>query len=324
MLKLRRILCPHSVLPGAGVLILSLAMIVTVIMTARAQTAPHKISGKGTTRMTSEEIDAQWDYDDPAKSYEKFQSALVSAPGSADEIRTQIARSLGLQRKFDEGRAELANISAKPSTVVAVRAALEYGRLDNSSGNKAAAEPHFLEAYHLAKAHKLDFYAVDAAHMLGIVTTDKASLDWNEKAIEMAEASKDKRARNWMGSLLNNTGWTYHEMGEYGKALSLFQRALEFQKEQGNETRIRIANWTIGRCLRSLKRYDEALAIQRSLEGGPSAGYIEEELGELLLVTDHAEQSKPYFKRAYDLLSKDIWLKANEAPRLERMKKLSE
>jgi len=274
--------------------------------------------------LTSEQIDALWDYNDPAKSFQRFQEALASDPDSSDEIRTQIARCLGLQRKFEEGRAEIAQVSSHPSPVVAVRVALESGRLENSAGNKTAAEPYFLQAYHLAREHNLDFYAIDAAHMMGIVTSDAASLDWNEKAIHMAEASNDPRARNWKGSLLNNTGWTYHDRGLYEQALSLFQSALDFQKEQGNEIPLRIATWTVGRCLRSLKRYDEALAIQRSLEGGPSAGYIEEELGELLLVTGHPDPSKAYFKKAYALLSTDIWLKAHEAPRLERLHQLSE
>jgi tetratricopeptide (TPR) repeat protein len=274
--------------------------------------------------LTSEQIDALWEYNDPAKSVQRFQEALASVPGSSDEIRTQIARCLGLQRRFDEGRAEIARVSPDPSPVVAVRVALEAGRIENSAGNKAAAAPYFLRAYDLAREHKLDFYAIDAAHMMGIVTSDAASLDWNEKAIRMAEASQDNRARNWKGSLLNNTGWTYHDMGQYEQALGLFQRALDFQKEQGNEIRARIATWTVGRCLRSLQRYDEAMAIQRSLEGGPSAGYIEEELGELLLVIGHPDQSKPYFKKAYELLSTDIYLKSNEAPRLERLNKLSE
>ena len=274
--------------------------------------------------MTSEEIDSLWDYNDPAASFQKFLSALEADPGSSDEIRTQIARSLGLQRKFEEARAELAKNSSSPTPIVAVRAALERGRIENSSGDKAAAQPYFLKAYDLALKHQFDFYAVDAAHMMGIVTSGADSLDWHEIAISMAEASEDKRARKWKGSLLNNTGWTYHEMGQFEKALTLFQRALDFQKEQGKEGGIRIATWTVGRCLRSLERYDDAMAVQRSLEGGPSAGYIEEELGELLLVTNHADQSKPYFKKAYEMLSGDIWLKANEAPRLERLKELGE
>ena len=303
----------------AAFLTLCLAMNTLDHDKGQAQSAPPD-GGK----MTSEEIDALWDFNDPAKSCQKFQDALASAPRCADEIRTQIARCLGLQRKFDEARAEITKVSSSPSPVVAVRVALESGRIENSAGNKSAAEPYFLQAYNLARRQKLDFYAIDAAHMMGIVTSNAASLDWNEKAIKMAEASKDKRASSWKGSLLNNTGWTYHDMGQYDKALNLFQKALAFRKEQGNEGGIRIANWAVGRCFRSLKRYDEAMAIQRSLEGGPSAGYIEEELGELLLVTGHADQAKPYFKKAYEKLSTDIWLKANETPRLDRLKKLSE
>ncbi len=274
--------------------------------------------------MTSEEIDALWDFNDAAKSNSSFQTALTVSPGNSDEIRTQIARSLGLQQKFDDARAELAKISANPSNIVAIRAALENGRIENSSGNKLAAQPFFLNAYENARQCKLDFYEVDAAHMMGIATSGQDSLDWNEKAIQAAEASKDKRAQNWKGSLLNNTGWTYHEMGQYDKALGLFQRALSFRMEQGNEGSIRIAKWTVGRCLRSMKRYDEALAIQRTLESGPSAGYIEEELGELLLIMGHQDHAKPYFKTAYDKLTTDIWLQKNEVQRLERLKMLSE
>jgi len=60
-------------------------------------------TGKHTgAHLTSAQIDALWDFDDPAKSHAKFVEALSSNPGSADEIRTQIARSLGLQDKFAE------------------------------------------------------------------------------------------------------------------------------------------------------------------------------------------------------------------------------
>ena len=112
--------------------------------------------------MTSEEIDALWDFNDPAKSYKAFETALAESPASADEIHTQIARSLGLQQKFSDARSELAKISTKPSNVVAVRVALENGRIENSSCNKPAAQPYFLNAYEQAVKHKLDFYAVDA------------------------------------------------------------------------------------------------------------------------------------------------------------------
>src|SRR5579862_7300967 len=170
-------ICRRSIV--AGFLMFCLTIAVSDSAAALKQSAQQK----GGKRMTSEEIDSLWDYNEPAKSFQKFQEALASAPGSSDEIRTQIARSLGLQRKFEEGRAEIAKISAKPSPIVAVRVALESGRIENSSGNKTAAEPQFLEAYNLAKKHKFDFYAIDAAHMMGIVTSGADSLDWNEKAI---------------------------------------------------------------------------------------------------------------------------------------------
>jgi hypothetical protein len=36
------------------------------------------------------------------------------------------------------------------------------------------------------------------------------------------------------------------------------------------------------------------------------------------------DEAKPYFKKAYELLSKDIWMAENEKPRLDRLKELGE
>ena len=160
--------------------------------------------------------------------------------------------------------------------------------------------------------------------MLGIVTTGDESVDWNEKAIKMAQKSKDLRTHKWQGSLLNNLGWTYNDSGKFSLALTKFQEAFDYQKQHGDPKSVRIANWAIARCLRSLKRYDDALAIQRELIKYPEQGYVSEELGELLLVTHRQEEAKPHFKKAYELLSQDIWLQSNEKGRLERLKRLSD
>src|SRR5262249_52509021 len=111
---------------------------------------------------------------------------------------------------------------------------------------------------------------------------------------------------------------------EFQQALTTFQEALKFQEGAGDETRIRIAKWTVARCLRSLARYEEALAIQRELVAFPEQGYVSEEMGELLLATGRAEEAQPHFMKAHQLLSQDVWLKANEGKRLERLKQLSE
>ena len=83
----------------------------------------------------------------------------------------------------------------------------------------------------------------------------------------------------------------------------------------------------MARTLRSLNRLDEALAIQRQnaaqiqREGG-SDGYIEEELGEILLAQGHTQAAKAHFARAYEQLSLDDWLVEHEPERLERLSQL--
>jgi hypothetical protein len=54
-----------------------------------------------------------------------------------------------------------------------------------------------------------------------------------------------------------------------------------------------------------------------------SDGYNFEEIGECMLLMNKQKEAKPYFQKAFALLSKDIWLQANEKERLERLKKLS-
>lgn len=280
-------------------------------------------------------FDALWDYNDPAGTEAKFRELLPQGEAAKDavwrlELLTQIARTEGLQRKFEEAHQTLDGVEAKLADappVVHVRYLLERGRVFNSSGRKDKARPLFLKAWKAAGEAGLDFHAVDAAHMLGIIEPPADALSWNEKALAMAEKSSDARARNWRGSLYNNIGWTYHDDGRYEQALELFTKALEWQKEKGKPGPIRIARWSVARALRSLKRTDEALAIQRQLlaeneEAGETDGYVFEELGECLLVLGREEEAKKYFALAYDELSKDEWLKQNEAERLARLRQL--
>ncbi len=121
--------------------------------------------------------------------------------------------------------------------------------------------------------------------MLGIVEPPAESLAWNRKAIAAAEKAKSEQARNWLGSLYNNVGWTFHDQGQYPEALDMFEKALAFREEKQQEPEIRIAKWSVARCHRSLGRVDEALAEQRALEAelaqiGEEDGYVYEEIAE--------------------------------------------
>ena len=75
----------------------------------------------------------------------------------------------------------------------------------------------------------------------------------------------------------------------------------------------------------AINRRDGALALEQEIEekGVEADGYVYEEIGECLLALGREAESKKYFKLAYDLLSKDEWLKANQADRLKRLAKLS-
>lgn len=272
---------------------------------------------------------------DPAGSEERL-LALAKLPEVQNdppyycELLTRLARSQGLQRKFEQAHATLdqAEAMSQDSSARRIRVPLERGRIFNSVGDKERAEPPFKEAYAKAIADRNDPLAVDALHMLGIVTNGEESLAWNEKAISLAESSRDPGAKKWFGPLYNNTGWTYHDSGNYERALELFTRALAWRTEKQQDKEILIARWCVARCLRSMGRVKEALEIQRSLlqeheKAGGEDGYVSEELGELLLAKGDPREAAKHFAVAYERLSKDPWLQANERARLERILELS-
>jgi tetratricopeptide (TPR) repeat protein len=287
---------------------------------------------------TGASLDSLWDFNNPQGSEIAFRKLIPDEDQSVDtaylvELLTQIARAQGLQMKFKEAQATLdqaESLLTDDMVVPRIRYLLERGRVYNSSKQPEAAEPYFLKAWKLARENGEDFYAVDALHMLAIVTDPELQLSWAEAAIDAAEKSKEERAKTWLGALYNNAGWTYFDLGKYDKALDMFEKSLAWNHEYGNAERVRTARWAIARDYRALGRLHEALEIQRGLEqemkaeGNEPDGYVYEEIAECLLAMDRVDESKPYFKLAYEYLSKDDWMKADEPERLKRLKKLSE
>ncbi len=297
------------------------------------------------------DFDKLWDYNNPEKTEKAFRELLPVARDSGDvdyhaQLLSQIARIHGLRRRFDEAHrilddveVLLRNTDTAPehpdsarnykTPVARIRCLLERGRTFNSSGDIESARPLFEEAWEQARSIGEDYHAVDAAHMLGICETGEMALRWNETAMETAEASHDSRAKEWLGALYNNTGWTYHDSGEYERALDLFEKGLTWRMERNNPVTTRIAKWTVARALRSLGRTAEALDMQRFLfaeheSAGTKDGYVFEELAECLLILGKADEARPYFSLVFHELSKDAWLKDNEPDRIERLRRLGE
>lgn len=279
-----------------------------------------------------------WDYADPAASEARLREALVAADATGDglaasELRTQVARALGLQQRFDDARSELEEtargLPASGAARVRILLDLERGRLARSSGDAAASIAPFEQAFERANVSSLDYLAVDAAHMLGIAETGEAASLWNRRALGIANASTDPSARGWGAVIANNEGWNQFEAGEHAAALTLFEQALVLRLERPEQVEpIWIGRWCVARAHRELGRVEEALAEQQALLAEREAanapgGYVYEELGECLVLLERDDEATPHFARAHELLSQDAWLVANEAERLARLERLA-
>lgn len=243
------------------------------------------------------DLNSLWDFRQPALSEERFTAALASAGGDDELIlHTQIARTWGLRRDFERARAILASIEPRLGSAglePRVRHALELGRSyvsmthspeARTPENTELARRAYLQAIDLAREAGLDNLAIDAMHMMVLVDSDpEDQIRWNRQALEVARASSQPDARRWEGSLLNNLGCAYWELGRNEDALVQFQKALELRERAGQPVGIRIAHWMVAKTLRLLGRTDEALAIQQRLEAEWAAAnepdpYVWEEL----------------------------------------------
>lgn len=280
------------------------------------------------------DIDDTWNYADPAGTEVVFRELLsrpaVEAEGAYRlELLTQLARTQSLQRKWPECHAILDEVephAAEAPPRVRVRLWLERGRAFNDVGRYAEAKCCFRQAWELGLAEGLDFLAVDAAHMFGIMEPAEEAIAWNETALAHARASKEPRARRWVGSVSNNLGWAYHQLDRFDEALVLFRDLVTLHAEAGRPKHAHIARYSVAKTLRRLGRLDEALAEIQAMDAEQSQadGYVEEERAECLLALGRPADARPHFAQAYELLSKDPWFPPGETDRLNRLGRLGQ
>jgi tetratricopeptide (TPR) repeat protein len=276
------------------------------------------------------DIDTYWEYSDPALSEERFRAALSSAKGDLRlELLTQIARTFSLRGRFDDAHQlldEVENQLPGAGHRPLVRYLLERGRTFNSSGDKEKARSFFIRGWEQAGPAGLEGHAVDAAHMIAITYSGSPeAIDWNQLGLAIARSSQDPKARGLIPAMLNNSAWDLHDLGRFAEALPMFEEAKSEWLARGLPEQIRIAKWSVARCLRSLGRKDEALATQRELENeltaaGSVDGYVFEEIAECLAAMGATDEARTYFEKAYEELGKDDWFVKNEAERLANLK----
>src|SRR5665213_1950061 len=145
-----------------------------------------------------------WDFGDPALSEQRFTDAADEAETDEEEglALTQLARSQGLQGKFEEARKTLDYAKERLGDLTTKAGAqyfLELGRVENSSGSPEGAMPHFAHALDLAQSLNADYAAGDAAHMLAIAAPPAEQTEYAKKALAVVAPLKEPGARKWIG-----------------------------------------------------------------------------------------------------------------------------
>ncbi|WP_048440399.1 tetratricopeptide repeat protein [Caenimonas sp. SL110] len=230
--------------------------------------------------MAAIDIAPLWNFGNPELSEQRFRAALATASGDDTLIlQTQIARTYGLRRDFAKAQALLREMEPQLASAGAearIRHALETGRTFSSATHspdsqtpevRDRARAAYQRAIDLGLEAKRDDLVIDAIHMLAFVDTrPEDQLKWGQRGLDVAMASQQPLARAWEASLRNNMGYALYQMGRNEEALGQFQRAASLREALGNPERTRVAHWMVAMTLRTLKRVDEALAIQLRLE----------------------------------------------------------
>jgi tetratricopeptide (TPR) repeat protein len=187
-------------------------------------------------------LDDLWDFSDAAASEARLRAAAEQETDAATraELETQVARALGLQGRFDEADAVLDAVAIEDSAVAA-RAALERGRVRNSSGDAESAVPYFLAAVDAASGSGLTFLQVDALHMLAIAEPDQAE-EWTAAAEGALDGVEDPRTLRWNVSLHNNAGWRHFDAGRLDEALTAFEAARDASTRWGTPQQVQWAD----------------------------------------------------------------------------------
>ena len=263
--------------------------------------------------MSAIDVNTLWDYGKPDVSEARFREAARTATGDdAAILQTQIARTYGLRRRFDEARSILREVEPLLATLspeARTRYQLELGRTlvspvhrdpERTPQARADAKAAYMKAFEIARDNALDSLAIDALHMLAVVETEEAAnLKWTEQALAYMLQSKQPDAHKWEVSLRNNVGYSLHKLGRLDEALAIFQSNIAPTERGGNVGRLRIAHWMVAWTLRGLGRIDDALAIQLRLErenaaDGKPDEYVFEELVHLYKAKGDAEKEKHY------------------------------
>jgi tetratricopeptide (TPR) repeat protein len=222
------------------------------------------------------DIESFWEYSDPAASEARLREALGAATGDDRlELLTQVARTYSLRKDFDTAHGILDDVEKQLEGAgprPKARYLLERGRTFNSAGDREKGRALFLRAWELARESGEEGLAVDAAHMVAITYGGtNAGVEWNQKGLAMARASKAPKAQALIPAMYNNMAWDLHDLRRHDEALIAFEAALLEWSARGRPKQVQVAKWSVAQGLRALGRDAEAAVIEKALE---AEGYV--------------------------------------------------
>jgi tetratricopeptide (TPR) repeat protein len=295
---------------------------------------------------------------DPVKAQVKLERLLQKALDSKKWvwyglIASQVALVKSMQQKFNEAyttldRAEV--LLANNYVLAEIPLHFERGRVmyqeDLFVHGKVIRFDEiyekFRKSYLMSLSYKHDYDAINAAHMIAIIVPNHAQkISWNNLAIDLTLQTKDSKAAMWLGPLYNNLGQNYFDAGKYEESLDIYQKALEFFTQNKDVSRLRVAQWTIGRCLRMLGKIDEALVMQydtvkacnialsqKRLDMPESLfyltrGFMYEELAFLSQIKNNHNDLVMYARLALQDLKKDLMFSKTSPERIKKLESLA-
>ena len=279
-----------------------------------------------------------WDFADPQASEKIFLKKMKEHSKSAFEVwelQTQIARALGLQKKYIEAFHVLDSIQAglehapvcESKDLVGIRYNLERGRILLLIEKVEDSIRCFRFAYKLATKIDADDLSIDAIKMLLNLTSISERIDLGLRGISIATKRGNENLYLSIGELATGVGQAYLENKEYQNAIEQFMHARDIYSKLVDAEHTRITRRSMCVAQRGLGNYKEALLELRMQEewlkkSDNIDGIVFEEIAENLLALGYSSSSI-YFSKALECFKTQDLIGDLDPKRISRMRELS-
>lgn len=187
--------------------------------------------------------------------------------------------------------------------------ALRYGTLLFRKSEAPTAEAAYRQALEFARQQKDPFLEAAALGNLGAVTTLEGhydeSIEWNRAAAELA---RSVRATGSLVKALDNTGWSYAELGDYENALKSYEQAEEAAVKSGlifdqifSLTSLAYAHEGLGDDAGAESILKQALPLARAQDSKETLAQCLTQLAWIALNTGRVDLAEEYNKEALDV-----------------------